>query len=771
MTHSSSRTIIMALTAFQWFVSSSYSWIMHTSIMSRRRPRSTTTTSSSRIMDIHVFIATKKKAPTYPNKRMACFMSSSLSDALGEIFDDELPTRRGSHDPTTSNTHQHKKGKHYKTKLHQSFSHPSQSTNHTMASPHKRNKAQIKKLKFLMNEDVEKLIQAANYTEAIHKAEENIQRLEDMYQKEKDNDCKYLYKPTTHNWNMLIRAHGKSNAKDAPLQAEQILNQLKRAYYTDSTTTCTDRGNSTVISTTTQDQNHLNILKPSVISYTEVIDSYAKSNLHNSAEKAETLLYEMLEQAEREDGTYDEDVAPTSITCDAVLNAWARRGTIEGAERAEQILERMEYIRTKGKRAKIQPTSYSFATVISAWAKAAKIGETQSGVRAQHILKRMMEFRKEILDQEGPDSEYAKLLKPDSVVYNSVLDAWARTRTPIAGTKADELLFEMEERIRMGDHDSSPDTITYNSVINCHASSGHINAAKAAERVLKKMEIASKTNPAVVPNTLTYNQVLKAYSTSKLPGGTNRADVILRYMMMSRNKNIEPDSFSFTTCLNIWAKSKEPGKAEKAYAILNKMLEAYRLTGKDQMRPNEITYNTVLNACAFSAYTPNEEKKKALSIAVSIFNEMHKSDIVQPDAVSYGNMLKCIANLVPKGEVRNKMAVDVFTKCRNLGLVNGLVFDEIRRAVPADVLTDLLSEAMKRRRGKKLFSEWELRDLPHSWKSKVHEMKPKKREPRKSKKDSSTTVAVEVAEGTNMNGTIRPMRTIVETSWQSGRDV
>ena len=97
---------------------------------------------------------------------------------------------------------------------------------------------------------------------------------------------------------------------------------------------------------------------------------------------------------------YDEDIAPTSITCDAVLNAWARRGTIEGAERAEQILERMEYIRTKGKRVNIQPTSYSFATVISAWAKAAKIGETYSGDRAQHIL--------EIMNQEGPDSEYAK---------------------------------------------------------------------------------------------------------------------------------------------------------------------------------------------------------------------------------------------------------------------------------------------------------------------------------------------------------------------------
>jgi hypothetical protein len=682
-------------------------------------------------------------------------MSASLSDALCEIFDEEFPnsstttTSSSSSNITTISSSKNSNGSIPKKNK-------KISTITTNSTHFKRNKGQIKKLKFLMNQDVEKLIQTANYTEAIHKAKENIQRLEEMYQKEQDMECKHLYKPNTHNWNMLIRAHGKSNARDAPIQAERILSQLKDL----STNTTHGKGSN-------DDPDHT--IKPSVISYTEVIDSYAKSKLHNAAEKAEALLYEMLELAEQDDGTYDEDIAPTSITCDAVLNAWARRGTIEGAERAEQILERMEYIRTKGKNVNIQPTSYSFATVISAWAKAAKIGETYSGDRAQHILKRMMEFRKEILNQEGPDSEYAKLLEPDSVVYNSVLDAWARTRTPIAGTKADELLFQMEERKRMGDHDLSPDTITYNSVINCHASSGHINAAKAAEKVLKKMEVASKTNPAVVPNTLTYNQVLKAYSTSKLPEGTNRADIILRYMMQSGNKNIQPDSFSFSTCLNIWAKSKEPGKAEKAYAILSKMLETYQLTGKEQMRPNEITHNTVLNACAFSAYTPDEEKKKALSIAVNIFNEMRKSDLVHPDAVTYGNMLKCISNLVPKGEVRNKMAIDLFTKCREEGLVNALVFDEIRRAVPIEVLSDILSAAMKRRRGKKLFSEWELKDLPQSWKSNVQETKPRKRDLKKSKKNDVTTAEVE--EGTKMKEPIRPMRNIVETSWQSGRDV
>ena len=451
-----------------------------------------------------------------------------------------------------------------------------------------------------------------------------------------------------------------------------------------------------------------------------------------------------------------------------VLNAWAKRGTREAAQRAEQILEKMEYLRTRGN-VKIQPTSYSFATVVSAWAKARSSGAeaTANAERAQFILKRMNEFRKQIESQEN-GSEYAKELRPDSVVYNSVIDAWARSKNPIAATRAEELLFEMEELQRMGG--ISPDTITYNSVINCHATSGHVNAAKAAERVMKKMEDASKAEGGIkiTPNTRTYNQVLKAYSKSTLPGAAKRADMILMYMLQSGNKAIRPDVISFSTCLDVWAKSKEQGKAEKAYAILQKMIEFHKTTGIDTMKPNEITYNTVFNACAFSAFTKEEEKKQALSIAINLFKEMHQSELVKPDAITYGMLIKCIANLVPRGPVRNKMSTDLFNKCKNEGLVNGLVFDEIRRAVPGNKMSDLLGEVIQKKRRKPL-SELELRDLPRSWRANVVEAKPrtqkrptaKKTQPKDATKD--TTPAVPVL--------IRPMRNIVETAWQSGRDL
>lgn len=652
---------------------------------------------------------------------------SSLSDALSDILEEE-----GFHEDievTKDRTVKSKGSESNKPK--------------TKKKKKERTKAQIKKLKFLMMQDVETLIEDNNST-AISKAKDNIERLQKMYDADGNSD----YKPKILNYNVLIRAYGKLGT---PEEAEKVLNDIQRMYEK------------------TKDED----IRPRTITYTEVIDAYAKSNQRNSAEKAEELLFRMLKESENEDGTTDDTIAPSSITCDAVLNAWARRRTRDAASRAEQILERMEYLRKNGN-VKIQPTTFSFATVISAWGKAranTNVEGKENAERAQFILEQMKAFLKSV-EKEEDGSKYTKYIAPDTVVYNTVIDAWSRSKDPIAGTKAEELLFEMEELQRQGSN-VAPDAITYNSVINCHAASGHINAAKKAEKILQRMELAAKNGSKIAPNVRTYNQVLKAYSQrSSSPGAAQRADMILMYMLRSDNDAIKPDVFSFSTCLDVWAKSKEPGKAEKAYVILQKMIEFHKTSGNAKMKPNEVTYNTVFNACAFSAFTAEDEKKRALQIAVIAFNEMKSSDLVKPDAISYGMMIKCVANLVPQGKIRNKMASDLFDSCRKEGLVNGLVFDEIRRAVPGNILANLMAGTVMMKQ-RKPWSLWELRDLPRSWKANVVEAKPKGKRQKKKKKIQEEQTKERPPEdiATFKGDPIRPMRYIVEQSWQSGRDV
>ena len=129
----------------------------------------------------------------------------------------------------------------------------------------------------------------------------------------------------------------------------------------------------------------------------------------------------------------------------------------------------------------------------------------ENAERAQFILNKMNDFRRKIeleekrqgIDHDDEDNGivlYSKQLQADTVLYNSVIDAWARSTDPISGTKAEELLFEMEEKARLGDEKVAPDTITYNSVINAIANSGHMKAGRNAEKLLVKRKKAASEN-------------------------------------------------------------------------------------------------------------------------------------------------------------------------------------------------------------------------------------------------------------------------------------
>lgn len=245
----------------------------------------------------------------------------------------------------------------------------------------------------------------------------------------------------------------------------------------------------------------------------------------------------------------------------------------------------------------IQPSTYSFATVISAWAKSRT--KTEGAERSQYILSRMIDFKQKLLSSEG-NNDYANQITPDRVIYNTVIDAWARSGDARAGTEAEALLRTMEDQARNGINNITPDSITYNSIINCYANSRHISAAKSAEKILKKMELATAAaaevsedeRKKVAPNTRTYNQVLKCYASSKLPGAPQQSEAILKHMLLSKNLEIHPDVISFCTCLDVWAKSKEKGKAEKSHELVRKLIELYQVTGNNKLKPSEMVYNT-----------------------------------------------------------------------------------------------------------------------------------------------------------------------------------
>jgi hypothetical protein len=226
----------------------------------------------------------------------------------------------------------------------------------------------------------------------------------------------------------------------------------------------------------------------------------------------------------------------------------------------------------------------------------------------------------------------------------------------------------------------------------------------------------------VRPNRLSFNTVINSWAKSQLPESALRSEALLlrmiKYYKSDPFATVSPDAVTFSSVLNALAKSEVVQfKAKKCSSILKAMLDLHEADGSSDTRPNVICYNTVLNAAAFSARGSEEERRQALSIAVEIFNQMKQSKYVTPDAVSYGNMLKSCANLIPPGEQRNAIASKIFAACCEEGLVGGMCLDEIRRCIPPRAFLSLLADCgydEPLRRSRKPHSVT-LKELPREW--------------------------------------------------------
>lgn len=425
-----------------------------------------------------------------------------------------------------------------------------------------------------------------------------------------------------------------------------------------------------------------------------------------------------------------------------VINAWAALPTMRQKEQKNQPRNQQR----GGRRQQQQQESHA--------------------KRAQIVLEKMEELYMETKD---PD------LKLNTIIMNSVMGAWAKESKPenaLAILKRMEILEEEQEQ--SGDDNSCrnpadgvfPNSVSMNIVLKAYANAHQV---KQAESFLKQMEekyvdnngSSNKTNAHKMPNTRTYNILLSVYASPQYSSssGNNKnpkkpapedaaikAEKILtklvsHYSQQQKNSSssqaqIQPDVVSFTTTMNCIAKSNTyPHKAKRARQILLLMRNLSESQKVDDFLPNIITCNTVLNACAFSAYRSEAERQEAFLIGLKTFNELRspasstttsteQQTILQPDEVTYGNMIKICANLLTKeNPKRTKTATQLFSDCAKRGLIGNLVWNEMKRAVSVDVFQEQVTYSF----GDEIKIASTRKDLPFSWRENVREDKDEKR--------------------------------------------
>lgn len=383
--------------------------------------------------------------------------------------------------------------------------------------------------------------------------------------------------------------------------------------------------------------------KPSLISYSTVLSAFAHSR--SEPKVAESILQRMI----------DQDITPNAISYNSVINAYVNSRNIE---RAEELLGEMHTRFLQGN-TEVRPTVQTYTTVLSGWSR---LRSSDAGERGERLLRLMRELANSG-ELESP---------PDIVAYNAVLDCWAKSKSPDARRKAQALIETMEKDgikpdvysynilirsfVRAGkiaeaenvlatmvDAGVEPDITSYNTLLDAWSKS---NLRQATSRVRSLFRTIRK-NDHLEPDLVTYNTLLHFYSKR---GNGEKAESLLDEMCRGESK-VRPDSISFNTVISAWANSTDPKSAERAEAILDRMIE---MGGR--VRPDIISFNAVMGAWVRSRSPKAFQQCKRL---LSLMNEIQQDGkmTLRPDLVTFNTIISSCALMYPGNEA-NEPSVD-----------------------------------------------------------------------------------------------------------------
>ena len=166
-----------------------------------------------------------------------------------------------------------------------------------------------------------------------------------------------------------------------------------------------------------------------------------------------------------------------------------------------------------------------------------------------------------------------------------------------------------------------PNRYNFNIIINALAQTGEAWAAHACEDILDFMIRRHVDESALTPTIETVNGCINAWARCTTDSrSASRAEGILEKLNLAQTSsglltNVVPDNVSYNTIIRA-----NGANAERAEAILDTMMDLYKSTGDPKIKPDLISYSSVLNAYAKAASNdPNASSKSE-----EILNKMVK---------------------------------------------------------------------------------------------------------------------------------------------------
>ena len=387
------------------------------------------------------------------------------------------------------------------------------------------------------------------------------------------------------------------------------------------------------------------------------------------------------------------NVQPDTVTLNTVLKAHLHSHTKAAAVSAERFLERLDDFYEQQERIRkntrflidgdyddtprvvyeIQPTARARSIISNLWVK---LGQPH---RAAEILGKAEEVYREKeqqllrLQQQNGDNAHSysldtiKGFRPDKISYRQIVAGLCKLQDPPTShlaSKAEEIgerMCKMGHRLNL---------LTCNTILNCWTKSGDPDRAE-----IYLEETMQEHN--MVPDTVSYNTIIHGHAQL---GNLGRALELLTRLLddaltnshivdaskHQRSLYPKPNVRTFTNILIALSKEKTVKAAEEAERLLLRMQELNDPPYNLDTRPNNITYNAVMNCWASLSLPSSRQKRTRYHQSGNVNDNQHhrfgrKAEFVlrsmqglgkneRPNAISYNTVIRAYSNDMNKAE-------------------------------------------------------------------------------------------------------------------------
>ena len=390
--------------------------------------------------------------------------------------------------------------------------------------------------------------------------------------------------------------------------------------------------------------------------------NYRKISGVEAAKLAEQYLYKMLEND-------DETVLPDKWSFAMVLSLISRSNAIDLIPRAEALMARLEqYHEKSGRSEKTQPNTNTYNSLMSCYTR---YGNSKWALKAIKLLQKM----KKIGTTNNPSA------LPSTVSYNIAMNAFVKSRRKDAPLKVEALLNEMYDLYNAtGDIRLRPNLRSLNACLDAWAKSSVDGADVKILGWIYKVRNETKNGPVkIIPDTWSYTHYLQALSRSGRARMGDEAERVLNEvesLYQSGYQGVKPKVQMFTSAIHCIALSGQDDSVERALAILDRM-EDLHAEGFDDLRPNLFTYNCVINTIAKS------KRRHKAEAAMQILRRI-QSVALRPGCVSFNNVINaCAFSNHPDDDPVSvlQIALDVLKEAQNGPGANWITYQGTIRVI------------------------------------------------------------------------------------------